>query len=131
VATTLILTEGFGQISMARRTFNLLSASAGKQASISGRTQIRAGVMRPEVIIPIHREAGAAAQDQEVEGGVKAGDEVRIIREPYFGQLGRVKELTPQPVRIETEASVRVMTIELPGGEVVTVPRANVELIEA
>ncbi len=131
VTTTLILTEGFGQISMARRTFNLLSASAGKQASISGRTQIRAGVMRPEVIIPLHREAGAAAQDQAVEGGVKAGDEVRIIREPYFGQLGRVKELTPQPVRIETEASVRVMTIELPGGEVVTVPRANVELIEA
>ncbi len=31
---------------------------------------------------------------------------------------------------IETGAKVRIMTIRLSNGEVVTVPRANVELIE-
>jgi len=131
VNTTLILTEGFGQIAMAHRTFDLLKSCEGKQASISGRTQIRAGVMRPEVIIPLGKDASSVAVVQKVEGGVKSGDEVRIIREPYFGRLGRVKNLTPQPVKIETEAKVRVMEVELPDGETVTIPRANVELIEA
>jgi hypothetical protein len=32
--------------------------------------------------------------------------------------------------RLESESAVRVIRIELDGGEVVTVPRANVEIIE-
>src|SRR5207237_8637445 len=51
VGFTLILTEGFGTIPMARKTFDLLSAHTGQQASVSGATQIRAGVIRPEIII--------------------------------------------------------------------------------
>ena len=46
VGFTLILTEGFGTIPMAPKTFALLSAHAGQKASISGATQIRAGVIR-------------------------------------------------------------------------------------
>src|SRR4029077_3420295 len=49
---TLVLTEGFGRIRMAERTWRLLTAHAGEQASVSGATQIRAGVMRPEIVIP-------------------------------------------------------------------------------
>src|SRR5262245_3881840 len=45
---TLVLTEGFGRIRMAERTWRLLAAHEGQQASVSGATQIRAGVMRPE-----------------------------------------------------------------------------------
>jgi hypothetical protein len=51
VGFTLILTEGFGTIPMASKTFRLLSMHAGQKASISGSTQIRAGVIRPEIII--------------------------------------------------------------------------------
>ena len=65
------------------------------------------------------------------ETGVKEGDEVRIIREPYFGKLGLVKALPPELKEIETGAKVRIMDVELADGTVVTVPRANVELIEA
>ena len=61
VGFTLILTEGFGTIPMAPKTFALLSAHAGQKASISGATQIRAGVIRPEIIIP-HSGAAAAAK---------------------------------------------------------------------
>ena len=50
VGFTLILTEGFGAIPMARRTFDLLSALDGKAASVNGRTQIRAGVLRPAIV---------------------------------------------------------------------------------
>src|SRR5579872_731580 len=49
---TLIITEGFGEIAMAGRTFDLLSARAGCEAAVNGATQIRAGVLRPELVIP-------------------------------------------------------------------------------
>jgi hypothetical protein len=119
---------------MAERTVRLLEAFDGRQASINGATQIRAGVMRPEIIIALE----GAAEDGEarvVDGaagadGIRAGDEVRIIREPWFGRMGRVRRLSPEPVRIETEATVRVLEVELAGGETLTVPRANVEVVE-
>jgi hypothetical protein len=49
---TLIITEGFGIHPMEEKTFNLLKAHAGKQASIDGSTQIRTRMLRPEIILP-------------------------------------------------------------------------------
>lgn len=48
---TLILTEGFGRFAMNERYRSFFEAAAGKLASLSGRTQIRAGVTRPSVIV--------------------------------------------------------------------------------
>ncbi len=49
---TLILTEGFGKRSMNSTYLKLFRQNKGKTVSLSGRTQIRAGVTRPEIIIP-------------------------------------------------------------------------------
>src|SRR4029077_1433199 len=49
---TLIITEGFGEIAMALRTHALLVSRAGSDAAVTGATQIRAGVLRPEILIP-------------------------------------------------------------------------------
>ena len=43
---------------MAERTFSLLKSLEGKTASINGATQIRAGVIRPEVIVPLEVDGG-------------------------------------------------------------------------
>ena len=48
VVTTVILTEGFGGLQMAARTWELLSSLEGQKASVNGATQIRAGVIRPD-----------------------------------------------------------------------------------
>ncbi|HDD69413.1 MAG TPA: hypothetical protein ENG61_03545, partial [Candidatus Korarchaeota archaeon] len=58
------------------------------------------------------------------------GTLVRIIREPYFGQIGRVVSLPIELQVIETESKVRVAEVELEGGKRVVVPRANLEIIE-
>src|SRR5690606_27536467 len=58
IGTTLIITEGFGEIAMAERTFDLLRSRAGAEATVNGATQIRAGVMRPEVVIPLSDAVG-------------------------------------------------------------------------
>jgi transcription elongation factor len=57
------------------------------------------------------------------------GTPVRIIRAPYFGLLGVVEDLPAEPELIPTGAKVRVVRIRLQTGELVTVPRANVEII--
>ncbi len=133
VPFTLILTEGFGEIPLAERTFRLLQSLEGKTASINGATQIRAGVIRPEIIVP--REAGAALHGDhdfrpEESSQLAPGVVVRIIREPYFGRLGKVVELPPELQEIETGAKVRVARIALEQGEVM-VPRANLEIIQS
>ncbi len=130
VGTTLVLTEGFGDTPMRRRTFELLAERDGRRASVNGATQIRAGVIRPEVIVP---EPGATLEAEEAAtgGGLTIGSDVRLIRQPYFGLLATVVELPEQLEVIPTEARVRVARVRLEGtGEVVTVPRANLEIIE-
>jgi len=61
---------------------------------------------------------------------LKVGDTIRIIREPYFGLIARVKKLPPEPRLIAIESKVRVLIASLPDGDEVIIPRANVELIE-
>ncbi|HMB68270.1 MAG TPA: hypothetical protein VKU85_03125 [bacterium] len=129
---TVVVTEGFGQIHMAHTTFDLLRSREGRKASINGATQIRAGVIRPEVVVPLEgqrAEGGPAAS--VVAGGLEPGTRIRIIREPHFGGLGHVVELPAQLQKMPSEASVRVLTVELEeGGQRHTLPRANVEIIE-
>ena len=130
VGFTLILTEGFGTIPMAPKTFALLSAHAGQKASISGATQIRAGVIRPEIIIP-HSGAAAAAKANKVEReGIQLGDPVRVIRDPLFGKIGAVSGLPSELRAIPTESEVRVLEVRFPDGTTTVVPRANIEVIE-
>ncbi len=131
---TLVITEGFGQINMAQKTFEILKAREGSRASISGATQIRAGVVRPEIIIPFDGmdeklDSEAHAADEE-SGGISIGDPIRIIRNPHFGKIGKVKSLPSKLQKIDTEANVRVLEVEFPDGLTVVVPRSNIEAIE-
>ena len=133
---TIIITEGFGQIRMAQKTFDMLKHRAGSVASINGATQIRAGVVRPEIIVPYINEdtGGKPAEDRSTDSsesaGISIGDQVRIIRNPNFGVLGKVKDLPSELQAIETEAKARVLEVEFPDGRSVIVPRANIEAIE-
>jgi hypothetical protein len=131
VGLSLIVTEGFGKMNMAERTFALLKSLSGKKASINGTTQIRAGVMRPEVIVPLETAPPSKkSKDISVGTGLEIGMSVRIIREPYFGLIGKVVNLPVDLEKIETEAKVRVLEVELQDKKRVTLPRTNVEIIE-
>lgn len=135
VGFTLVLTEGFGAIPMATKTFNLLARHAGQKTSLSGATQIRAGVIRPEIIIPRGRGADTAAAPDVGAAvaekiGIRIGDQARIIRDPLFGKIGQVVGLPPDLRQIETESHVRVLEVAFSDGTRAVIPRANVEIIE-
>lgn len=128
---TLVTTEGFGDIAMAERTFDLLKSREGDSASVNGATQIRAGVIRPEVAIPIKPGSSLTASDRiEATEGVTVGLPIRAIRSPYFGRLGKVAALPPELHELESGSMARVFEVEFDDGERAIVPRANVELLE-
>lgn len=132
VGLTLIITEGFGRMRMSDRTFNLLKKLEGKEAAINGATQIRAGVIRPEIIVP-QLDTGTRPQMSEdfvPQKGMEPGMAVRIIREPDFGKIGKIVSLPVDLQVVDTESPVRVLEVELEDGRTVAVPRADVEIIE-
>jgi hypothetical protein len=128
IGLTIVLTEGFGQIDMARHTFEIFIKNVGKRASMNGATQIRAGVVRPEVIIPLSYEL-PGVEKETVEAGLQIGSRVRAIRHPYFGKLGVINALPEALETMPSETKVRVCKVLFDNGEKAVMPRANIEAI--
>lgn len=129
IGPSLIITEGFGRIDMAERTYNLLSSNEGKLSAINGSTQIRAGVIRPEIIIPDEEMLGEVSDYKETDLAISTGSLIRVIRAPYFGKVGEVKSLPAELTQMESETMVRVAEIEFEDGSAEIIPRANLEMI--
>jgi hypothetical protein len=132
IGLSLIVTEGFGDIAMADRTFRLLQSRAGAAAAVNGATQIRAGVMRPEIVIPIEKASKEATIDEsQIDTMLKVGATVRIIRDPYFGRIGKVASMPSELRVLDSGSKARVLEVSVDSQERIVVPRANVELIES
>jgi hypothetical protein len=114
---------------MSQATFDLIKDFEGFNASVNGETQIRAGVLRPEIIIP-QEEVADEGSGEALSSGMVPGTPVRIIRQPYFGVIGEVVRLPVELHQVESESYVRVLDVKLSDDTIVTVPRANVEIIE-
>lgn len=131
ISMSLIVTEGFGELAISDRVLETLATHHGKYASINGATQVRAGAVRPEIIVGL---GSAEINQQDVleptRSGLELGAMVRVIRVPYFGQVGQVIDLPHSLHKIESGAMARVAVLKISGQEVV-VPRANLELIQS
>ena len=128
ISITVLITEGFGFLAMAGRTFELLKSLEGQFGSLNGATQIRAGVIRPELLVPLSSATAEGHKAAQV-FSLEIGTPIRAIREPYFGQLGHVTELPPNLEVLESGTEVRVLHAKLSDGRNVVIPRANVEIV--
>ena len=127
--TALIVTEGYGSIPMSEATFSLLKKNNGKSSSINGATQIRAGVIRPEIVIPIDNVNPDNDSESKIPEGIQEGSTVRVIRSPNFGKIGEVISLPSELNKMESETMVRVAEINIDGKNIL-IPRANLEMVE-
>jgi len=77
-------------------------------------------------------ESGSSAEPVPAAGRatLQVGSLVRIIRTPYFGLVGRVADLPPMPQVLPSGVKARVAEVQLPDGQRLIVPRANLEWIE-
>ena len=126
--TSLIVTEGYGKIQMGQQTFDLLKDHNDQLASVNGATQIRAGVIRPEIIIPKTKSSNNNDEIKKTVGIVE-GSLVRVIRSPNFGEIGYVKKLPPELRKMESETMVRVAIVEIDKNQI-EIPRSNLEIVE-
>lgn len=124
ISMTLIVTEGFGELAMHPLIYEILSK--GGYCSISGTTQVRAGAVRPEIIIFTD-----FIEETIIDEEFKIGKSARIIREPNFGVIGEIIELPSAPEVLESKIKARILRLKCKNGEVLTVPRTNVELIRS
>ncbi|MFP4456541.1 MAG: hypothetical protein ACLFPS_02685 [Clostridia bacterium] len=127
---TIIATEGFGNVEMLPQTYDLLKSHEGKLTSINGTTQIRAGVIRPEIIIPVENAEVAEEVEEDSMIEPKEGMKVRIISEPYYGKWGEVLSNGTQPMTLENGTKQEVVEIKLSDGETVFVGENNLLVYE-
>ena len=129
INTSLIVTEGYGHIKMSRGTFSLLKENENNFCSINGATQIRAGVIRPEIVIPVKEDSLKSVKESKIGKGIVIGSLVRVIRAPFFGLMGKVTELPSKLQKMESETLVRVAKINV-GDQDIIIPRSNLEMVE-
>ena len=129
IGTSLIITEGYGNIPMGTRSFDILKKHDGNFTSVNGATQIRAGVIRPEIVIPFNDLDGLDSIVKKNETGITEGSLVRVIRSPYFGHIGTVTSLPHELQKMESETMVRVAKVNINDKNFV-IPRANLEMVE-
>ena len=129
IGASLIITEGYGKIPMGARSFDILKRHNGRFTSVNGATQIRAGVIRPEIVIPFNDVDGLDSALKKNETGITEGSLVRVIRAPYFGHIGTVASLPRELQKMESETMVRVAEVKINDLNFV-IPRANLERVE-
>jgi hypothetical protein len=124
-----LLTEGFGALPMSAPVFALLQANMGREVLLSADTRTRRDARRPEVLIPLRN--GHDPSEEEGTGilPLEEGAQVRALRAPHLGEVGKVVDLPAQPQMMESGARLPVAVVELDDSETVSIPLANLELI--
>jgi len=137
----LVLTEGFGEQEMSPPVYEALAEREGLVASVSGHTQLRAGVLRPEVIVPwggppssrpvgttplrVGRRTAVYLDRTCGPPRLQVGSAVRVTRGTHEGSRAVVVELPSDPRQVASGAVLPVAVVRLEDGRTATVARAN------
>jgi hypothetical protein len=126
----ILLTEGFGAARMNRTAFTILSEFEGQQVTLDAHQPRGWDTRRPEVIVNIAgTKATEAPSRPNIMLALRPGMTVRMTRDPYMGQTARIIDLPKTPVLLENGLRILSAQLELPGGETVYVPLANLEVL--
>ena len=129
IAKPIMLTEGFGSISMNRAMLSGLADLEGQHVLLDAYLPRAGDHRRPEVIVNAQARQGETPSRPNVMLTLRPGLNVRITREPYVGQSGQVVNLLKSPILVDNGLRLPCAQITLAGGETVTVPIANLEVI--
>lgn len=129
ISMSVIVTEGFGRLKMALKTWSIFKELSGSPAAINGTTQVRAGAIRPEIVVFANNKRLDDFKGGGLDNSFAVGGKIRIIRAPFFGEIATIQEIPDKPQPIGTGALTRVLQVKLADGSEVVVPRANIELL--
>jgi hypothetical protein len=122
----IILTEGVGKQNILSTTFALLQKADGRETSLFARYDVRRG-QRPEIIIP--EAATPASEVVQANKPLHVGQQVRLVRAPYTGQIGQIIKIYSLSQLLATGAKAQGVDVRLADGHVVFMPFANLDVI--
>ena len=122
----IILLEGFGRTPINNFAYKLLTTNEKRLASINAAPWNPATGDRPEIVIPLPASGEVAAETDIF----KTGQSVRINTPPYNGQVGKLEALLPGMTQLPNGIRTRSATILLENSAQITIPLANMDVIE-
>lgn len=116
-----VIIEGFGTLPLSADPKKLLLRSMGRNIVLKAATQVRAGVVRPEIVIPSDKEYFACTERT---------DQLKVIWGPHYGRTGT---LQGKPYLGTTSAGTKTWLCEITcdDGTVITLPVNNVLALKA
>jgi len=122
----LIVVDGFGPTSMNAAAFKLLSTNEKRETCLNAAPWNISSGERPEVIIPLPVEGNLPKETDEF----KPEQVVRIQGAPYTGQIATLVRVRPWLTALPNGLRVPAGDVRLESTEVVSVPLANLDVLE-
>lgn len=122
----IILTEGFGERRVTRRSYDLLRKHKDGEGAFDAVLPQRWETSRPEILLP---GAITSAVDADVESPLVIGMKVRVRTEPYLGEIVEVVRLPNTPVRLSNGLRTMIAEVRVRNREIVPIPLANLEVM--
>ncbi len=130
----LMVTEGFGAISMGNDIFQALLKHQGKFVILEAGAQALwlpsdksdSILTASKIVLPVNGKVDFT-QDKRVEE-VQIGMGVRVIRKPFIGAQGKILAIDQTQTLLESGISTYLLTIETPSRKI-KVPYTNIEII--
>jgi len=123
-----ILTEGFGRLPINPPAYALLTSCAGREASVDARQPMPYEYLRPEVILPLPTTQDVDLPEDNLR--LAPGVQVRVLRAPFQGAVGTIRDILAQAVAFPSGVLARSATVDLEGIGTATVPLANLEVLQ-
>lgn len=118
----IVVIDGFGYHPMNSPAFQLLKQSEGRDVCLLSRKT------RPEIIIPLPINDQAESQGKP-ELTLKQGQQVRILRQPYLGQIGEVVSTYTRSRLTDVGFRTAGADVKLQSGQTVFIPYTNLDII--
>ena len=122
----LIVLDGFGPVPMNAAAFKLLSTNEKRDTCLNAAAWNLSSGDRPEIIIPLPVEGNLPKETDDF----KPDQEVRIQGAPYTGQIATLVRVRPWLTALPNGLRVPAADVRLESNEVVSIPLANLDVLE-
>ena len=127
VRCPILVLEGFGKLPMNEVSFDILKANDGQEVSINAEPRDRQHGTFPEIVIPLPVSGDETYPETDLD--YRAGQVVRIVREPAAGQIATIQTVHPGMKPLANGLKAQAADVILSFDTVITVPLINLEII--
>ncbi len=124
----ILVMEGFGKMPMNAAAFKLLTTNDRREAAVNAENWDRFKGVRPEVVIPLPA-SGNLKLPREV-GNFEAGQQVRVLRAPYKGEIGTLINVQPGLNKLSNGVQAKTGLVQLESGDEIVIALVNCEILE-